>query len=195
MPNAPSDEELMFEVRNGVGEMLGVLFNRYEGPLFSFYSRLTGDRTASEDLVQDVFYRILKYRHTYRPGTPFRTWMYHIARNARLDRMRKQLPVAEVDSAFPVAAETVDSVEKEQEAALLRRAMTELPADKREVLLLSRFQDLSYQEIAQLLGCEVAAIKVRVFRALKDLRDILRRLEQQTLSVNQRSQQTRGVES
>ncbi|PYY04978.1 MAG: hypothetical protein DMG64_03810, partial [Acidobacteria bacterium] len=89
MTNSLPDEDLMLQVREGVGEMLGVLFDRYQSPLFNFYCRLTGDRTASEDLVQDVFFRILKYRQTYRPGTPFRAWMYQIARNARQDYHRK----------------------------------------------------------------------------------------------------------
>src|SRR6266480_5942415 len=83
------DEDLMLQVRDGAGEMLGVLFDRYQTPLFNFYSKLTGDRTLSEDLVQEVFLRILKYRQSYRPGTPFRAWVYQIARNARIDHFRK----------------------------------------------------------------------------------------------------------
>ncbi len=62
------DEDLMLEVRNGTGETLGVLFDRYHAPLYNFYSKLTGDRTLSDDLVQEVFLRILKYRQSYRAG-------------------------------------------------------------------------------------------------------------------------------
>src|SRR5207302_7941166 len=69
------DEDVMLQVRDGAGEMLGVLFDRYQTPLFNFYSKLTGDRTLSEDLVQEVFLRILKYRQRYSPGTPFRAWV------------------------------------------------------------------------------------------------------------------------
>src|SRR5437588_62647 len=83
------DEDLMLQVRDGAGEMLAVLFDRYQTPLFNFYSKLTGDRALSEDLVQEVFLRILKYRQSYRPGTPFRAWVYQIARNARIDHFRK----------------------------------------------------------------------------------------------------------
>src|SRR5437660_10610452 len=83
------DEELMLQVRDGAGETLGVLFHRYQTPLFNFYSKLTGDRALSEDLVQEVFLRILKYRQSYCPGTPFRAWVYQIARNARIDHLRK----------------------------------------------------------------------------------------------------------
>ncbi|HXV74054.1 MAG TPA: sigma-70 family RNA polymerase sigma factor, partial [Sphingomonadales bacterium] len=83
------DEEIMLQVRNGAGEKLGELFDRYQTPLFNFYTRLTANRAVSEDLVQEVFLRILKYRHTYTPGNSFRAWMYQIARNARADHLRK----------------------------------------------------------------------------------------------------------
>lgn len=193
MTNSP-DEELMLEVRNGTGELLGVLFDRYHGSLFNFYCKSTGDRAASEDLVQEVFYRILKYRHTYRPGTPFRTWMYHIARNARLDRIKKQAAEGKLETQTSAPDQPPAALERKQEAALLHRALMRLPDEKREVLVLSRFQELSYQEIAQLLQCEVGAVKVRVFRALRDLGDILRQLEQQTVLPGKNSQQIYGAE-
>src|SRR5207248_2512994 len=161
MTNSLPDEDLMLQVREGVGEMLGVLFDRYQSPLFNFYCRLTGDRTASEDLVQDVFYRILKYRQTYRPGTPFRTWMYQIARNARQDSIRKQRPEVHLESEMSPAIAPADSIQQEQQTVLLHRALMQLPEEKREVLVLSRFQELKYEEIAQLLGCEVGTVKVR----------------------------------
>src|SRR5438445_13108934 len=82
------DEDLMLRVRDGAGETLGVLFDRYQTALFNFYSKLTGDRTLSEDLVKEVFLRILKYRQSYRLGTLFRAWVYQIARNARIDHFR-----------------------------------------------------------------------------------------------------------
>jgi len=193
MINSP-DEELMLGVRNGTGVLLGVLFDRYHAPLFNFYCKSTGDRAASEDLVQEVFYRILKYRHTYRPGTPFRTWLYHIARNARLDRLKKQAAEKKLEAETPVSDQPPVTLERKQEAVLLHRALMRLPDEKREVLILSRFQELSYQEIARLLQCEVGAVKVRVFRALRDLGDMLRQLERQTAMPGKGSQQIRGVE-
>ena len=177
MTNTLADEELMFHVRNGTGEMLGVLFSRYQSPLFNFYCKLTGNRTLSEDLVQDVFFRILKYRQTYKPGTSFKTWMYQIARNARLDNMRKQKPQVEIeDSLLPVVM-PADRAQQTQETALLHKALMMLPEEKREILVLSRFQELKYEEIAKLLGCQPNAVKVKVFRALKDLREAYQQLE------------------
>jgi RNA polymerase sigma factor (sigma-70 family) len=173
-----ADEELMLQVRNGEEEMLGVLFERYHGPLFNFYARLMGDRAVSEDLVQEVFLRILRYRQTYQPGTPFRPWMYQIARNARVDHFRRT-PRHE-----PFAPEMLppvvppDSAQQEQEGTLLHRALMQLSEDRREVLILARFQELKYTEIARLLGCELNTVKTRVHRALRDLRAAFRQLEQ-----------------
>jgi RNA polymerase sigma-70 factor, ECF subfamily len=170
------DEELMAMVRDGAGEMLGVLFDRYQTPLYNFYTKLTGDRAASEDLVQDVFLRILKYRRSYRPGTQFRPWLYQIARNARTDYASKQKPQSELDE-NAVPASQKSSHEQNHQHELLRRALRDLPDEKREILLLSRFQGLRYEEIAQIYGCQLGAMKVRVHRALVELRDAFVRLE------------------
>jgi len=166
----------MLQVRDGEVQMLGVLFDRYQAPLFNFYSKMTQDRTVSEDLVQEVFLRILRYRQTYRPGTTFRTWMYQIARNTRIDQVRKVRPESPL-ATEPMAPRASDSAQQHQEAQLLQRALMQLPEDKREILVLSRFQELKYDEIARLLGCETGAVKVRVHRALQQLREVYLGLE------------------
>lgn len=175
--NSMSDEELMAQVRSGVGEMLGVLFDRYQVPLFNFYLRLSGDRALSEDLVQEVFFRILKYRQSYRPETGFRAWMYQIARNTRADHWRKQKPETSWEPEMSPAIVPRDEAQQKQESALLHSALMELPEEKREVLILSRYQDLKHEEIAQMMDCEVNTIKVRVHRALQELRDVFHALE------------------
>ena len=167
----------MLQVRDGEVHMLGVLFDRYQAPLFNFYSKMTQDRTVSEDLVQEVFLRILRYRQTYRPGTAFRTWMYQIARNTRIDQVRKVRPESPLAAEPMAPTHAADSAERKQEAQLLQRALMQLPEDKREVLVLSRFQELKYEEIARLLGCETGAVKVRVHRALQQLREVYMALE------------------
>jgi RNA polymerase sigma-70 factor (ECF subfamily) len=177
MTNLLPDEELMSQVRNGVGEMLGVLFDRYQSPLFNFYCKLTGSRTLSEDLVQEVFVKVLKYRQTYRPGTPFRPWIYQIARNTRTDHFRRQHSEVSWEPELSPPVPFADSAQQKQEAELLHRALLQIPEEKREVLILSRFQDMKYEEIAQLLGCEVNTVKVKVHRALQELREVFRKLE------------------
>jgi RNA polymerase sigma-70 factor (ECF subfamily) len=163
----------MASVRDGDVQQLGVLFERHHRPLYDYFVRLTRDRTLSEDLVQEVFLRILRYRHTYRAESEFRFWLYQIARNARADHFRKRRDETELpeDDDFASAAPGPSAaLEESQSHALLRAALDRLPEDKREVLVLSRFQHLKYDQIARLLGCSVTAVKVRVHRAMKDLR-------------------------
>lgn len=171
------DEELMLEVRNGTGETLGVLFERYHAPLYNFYAKLTGDRTLSEDLVQEVFLRILKYRQSYAPGTPFRAWIYQIARNARVDHYRKTPRHITYESEMAPSVAPKDSAQKSEEVELLHRALMQMPEEKREILILSRFQELKYEEIARLLGCELGTVKTRIHRAIQELRQNFKQLE------------------
>ena len=91
--NAELDDRLMTAVQAGDVSRLGDLFERHHRALFNFFLRWCGDRQLSEDMVQDVFLRMLKYRATYRPGSQFRTWMYHLARNVRIDKVRARLYV------------------------------------------------------------------------------------------------------
>jgi RNA polymerase sigma-70 factor (ECF subfamily) len=173
---AEADDGLMTAVQRGDVGRLGVLFERHHRPLFNFFVRLTGDRGAAEDLVQDVFFRMLKYRATYQPGTQFRAWMYHLARNAHIDRYkarRRELLADPEDLREPASEDPPpgSALERRQQLALLSSALARLPEDKREVIVLSRFSGLSYEEIARMLGCEVGALKVRVHRAVRALRD------------------------
>jgi len=164
----------MLDVRGGNIARLEVLFDRHHRSLFGYFMHLTSNRAASEDLVQDVFFRILKYRHTYQPETSFRAWMFQVGRNAFADHMgRHKAEVAlEDDAAFASQETPADrQVQNRQETALVRRALAALPPEKREVLVMSRFLDLKYDEIAAILKCEVGTVKVRVYRALRELGD------------------------
>ena len=165
----------MLQVRDGAGETLGVLFDRYQTPLYNFYAKLTGDRTLSEDLVQEVFFRILKYRHTYQADTTFRAWLYQIGRNVCMDhagRRKGEVALPENAGEFSSAEMPPDrQYQNKEETALLHRALAAMPREKREVLVMSRFLDLKYDEIASILKCEVGTVKVRVYRALRDLGD------------------------
>ena len=187
------DEDLMLEVRNGAGETLGVLFDRYHTPLYNFYSKLTGDRTLSEDLVQEVFLRILKYRQSYQPGTPFRAWIYQIARNARVDHYRKTPKHITFEPEMMPPVMPKDSAQHSEEAELLHRALMQMPEEKREILILSRFQELRYDEIARLLGCELGTVKTRIHRAIQELRQTFRQLESGTIDKDKNSGVTKFV--
>src|SRR5947207_15561366 len=106
-----TDEALMLAVRNGDVAKLGTLFERYHVALFDFLCRTTGDRTAAEDLVQDVFVRILKYRHTYPDDSCFETWLFRIARNARADFFRRRTPVRTVGMDHACAGPATDGAD------------------------------------------------------------------------------------
>jgi RNA polymerase sigma factor (sigma-70 family) len=170
---SPTDNELMEAVRDGKVEKLAILFERHQTMLFNFFLRLTGHRAASEDLVQEVFIRILKYRAGYMGRSRFNVWMFQIARNAHVDYLRKNKATVGLDEQFhetPGSEPLPDErFELDEEAALVRRALDRLPTQKREILVLFRFQNLKLREIADLLGCQVGTVKVQVHRALKDL--------------------------
>jgi RNA polymerase sigma factor (sigma-70 family) len=173
---APHDDSrIMKDVQEGEVEKLAILFERHHLSLYNFFLRLTGNGAASEDLVQDVFVRILKYRSSFQAQGPFAVWMYQIARNAHIDHIRKRrdkdtLPLddqwAEAVSPEPPPEA---ALEFRRDRILIRKALDSLPEKKREVLLLSRFQDLKYREIAEILGSSEAAVKTIVHRSLKEL--------------------------
>lgn len=184
---APADNDLMMRVRDGEVAQLGFLFERYQGLLYNFFLRQCQDRESSQDLVQEVFLRILRYRHTFRGGSKFTVWMYSIARNACADhfRKRKKENPAEIETLAAFAASDPlphETLEQDQEAALVRQALHRLSADKREVLLLSRYQNLTYEEISEILRCPVGTIKARVHWALKDLKKIFATLSGESKS-------------
>lgn len=162
----------MQQVRDGDLRRLAVLFERHHRALFQFFARCNGgNREQSEDLVQEVYFRILRYRHTYDPKQPFAAWMYQIARNAKIDYLQRRRPeISREHDEIPSGVMRIDDkLSRAQELELLRKALDMLPEDKREVLVLSRYQELKYEEIAKILGIEVGAVKVRVFRAVRAL--------------------------
>ncbi len=168
------DDLAMQQVREGDLGKLSLLFDRHHKPLLRFFVHLTGNHEASEDLVQDVFFRVLKYRQSFQPGTSFRSWLYQVARNAHIDHAGKH----KLETILPENVEfrspgklQDESLRLKQDAVHLRRALAALSLEKREVLVMSRYQDLKYEEIANILKCEVGTVKVRVYRALRELGD------------------------
>lgn len=169
------DELIMNEVRGGDVGKLEVLFDRHYTSILRYFQYLTSNRTLSEDLAQDVFFRILKYRQTYQTGGNFRAWLYQIARNVYAGYLGKQKPeVALPEEAHEISGPAIPpdrEFQKKQEAMYLRRALAAMPGEKREVLIMSRFLDLKHEEIATILNCQVGTVKVRVYRAMRDLSD------------------------
>lgn len=186
MVNSVTDNNLMEEVREGKVEKLAVIFERHHIRLYNFFLRLTGNRSISEDLVQEVFCRMLKYRSTYKGASKFTIWMYQIARNSHIDYLRKKKPELPLDEQWSESASPEPSPSEElelgQDIALMRKALTKLPLKKREVLVLSRFQNMKYKEIAELSGCHIGTVKAHVHRAIKELGKIYLELSGRTVS-------------
>lgn len=170
-----TDERLMEAVKSGDLQHASTLFQRYQKPVFNFLARMTMDRTAAEDLTQNVFLRMIKYRNSYREGHTFQSWIYQVARNVFSDHYQK---TKRVNSNF-VAVEKLkvdvpdglDALEQEEREAQLHRSLAKLTEEQRELLILTRFQYMKYEEVAVIMDTTVANIKVKVHRAIQKLRE------------------------
>ncbi|HEX4373473.1 MAG TPA: RNA polymerase sigma factor [Puia sp.] len=151
------------------------LFERYHVKLYNFFLKLTFDRTASEDLAQNVFYRLIKYKHSYDIAEgSFKSWMYKIARNVHFDFSKEQKKNTEQFKALEEVHENIEASEQftsEEDLKKLNLALLQLQPDQRELIVLSRFEGLKYGEISRINGKSVVAIKVQVHRAIKQLRN------------------------
>ncbi len=172
---------MMERVREGDSASLGVLFERHRGSLFGSFVRRTGDPTLSEDLVQDTFMRAFRYRKSFRGGQPFLPWLHRIARNVLYAALKRRgVAVNEDGEPGELLADTpcprplpdqLSAVSTERE--ILYEALEQLPEPQRQLIVLRRIQNLDYDEIATLLDCEVAPLKVRVHRAFLKLQRIV----------------------
>jgi len=178
-----SDNALMQKVKDGDFDKMSLLYERHYRQLFGYLFKMTKQKEASEDMVQNVFFRMLKYRNSFKGGGEFRTWMYHVARNVLNDHYHnaKRIPsntdLHEFEGRMEEGMPADEKIEKEQAVETLMKAMEKLSEDNRELLILCRYQDLKYQEIAQILNTSEAAIKVRVHRAMNELKSAFLKIE------------------
>ena len=176
-----SDEQIMEAVKNGDLQQASLLFDRFHKRIYNFLARMTVDREAAEDLTQNVFLRLLKYRQSYNPEMKFQSWIYQMARNVFSDHYQQQkqkMPAKmEVEKLNDSMPDILDALEQEENEKRLIRALAQLPDDYRELLVLTRFQHLKYEEVAGFLDLTVANVKVKVHRAIGQLRENYFQLE------------------
>jgi RNA polymerase sigma-70 factor (ECF subfamily) len=165
----------MKEVSEGHLEQLSLLFERYQIPLYNFFYQQNYDGQLSEDLVQTVFERILKYKNSYLPNMAFRAWIYQIARNVKADHYKKQQRISDFiqpDDLEGLGNSVEVDLTLQENLEQLKRAMALLPEAHKEVLIMTRFQKMRYADVAAILQCSEGAVKVKVHRAMKQLRSL-----------------------
>ncbi|MBI4462356.1 MAG: sigma-70 family RNA polymerase sigma factor [Acidobacteria bacterium] len=188
---AESDEQQMLRLKAGEVETLASLVEKYRTPLVHFLYRMVHDAAVAEELAQEVFIRVYRARKSYRPRAKFSTWLFTIATNLALNSLRDgrlrraaempletspgEGPERAVEATDPKPTMEQHLLEAER-LALIRRAVEELPEKQRLAVLLHKYQELDYAEIADILGCSESALKSLLFRAYEALRVKLRPL-------------------
>ncbi len=171
----------MLQVKTGDIEQLGELFERYKKPLFGFFYRSTRNPSLCDDLVQNVFLRLLKYRSSFTGNGKFTTWMFGVAHNVFLDHCSKSGRLKSIEdlneNSFISDENLANDVIEDEQIKLLNSALNKLSDEQRELLILSKYQGLKYKDIAEILNCTEGTVKVRVFRALNELKDIYLKME------------------
>lgn len=168
------DHEIMLSVRNGDIQRLGQLFDKYSKGLYNYFQVQLKDRLKSEDLVQNVFYNILKYRHTYKDKANFKVWMYTIARNEKINYFKNNKVLTgniDPEQSNDGNSNPENYLEHKTDIDHLNTALERISSDNRELIILSRFNGLPYNQISEIMGCTVGAVKVRMYRAINELKD------------------------
>jgi RNA polymerase sigma factor (sigma-70 family) len=170
-----TDELLMEAVKNGDLQQVSALFERYNRRIFNFLARMTMDRELAEDLTQNVFLRIIKYRNSYREGARFQSWIYQVARNVFSDHYQahknKFSDFVDVEKVSDYLQDSEETEALDEREKLLQRSMALLSEEQRELLVLTRFQHMKYEDVAVIMDTTVSNIKVKVHRAIAKLRE------------------------
>jgi RNA polymerase sigma-70 factor (ECF subfamily) len=196
---ARTDVQLMLDVKAGDEASFELLLRKYRSPLVNFLYRMVRDKAVAEDLAQEVFLRVYRARQEYAPSAKFTTWMFRIATNLALnsvrDNRRRQMEISldqpaddgeEAQRALEVPDRT-PSVEQElvarSRAESILKAVHALPEKQRAAVLLHKYQEMDYNEIARVLECSESALKSLLFRAYETLRIELAPLVSPTVRI------------
>jgi RNA polymerase sigma-70 factor, ECF subfamily len=176
------DAELMLRVKEGDGASFGLLLEKHRSAVIHFIYRMVQNRAVSEELAQEVFLRVYRSRSTYEPTAKFTTWLFRIAthlalnwlrdgRNERgheqLDNTTDNMPARQVSDRSPSAEQTMVYQVKIHE---IRCAIAALPHKQRAAVLMHKYEEMEYSQIAKVLSCSESAVKSLLFRAYETLR-------------------------
>ena len=174
-----SDQELMRIVQAGDYSPASEIYDRYSGRIYNFAFRFLKNAEAAEDATQEVFVKMLRHANQFHGDAKLSTWLFSITANWCRDYLRKadnrSKDSDDVLVNLPTPSEFAPdrNLERRQDEQRVRLALESLTAEQREAILLSRYQGLSYAEIAQIAGCSEGAVKTRVFRAMETLKKTL----------------------
>lgn len=161
-----------------------MLFTRHKEGLFNFALRLTTNRADAEDAVSHSFMMVCEKRYQPKPGASFKTWLYAVARNLCLSKLRTKNRFFSLwtskengeEQMVDVADSTSgarEQLSRQEAIALIQKAIAKLPAEQKEALLLREYHGFGYEEIAQVLDCSLEKVKVLIFRARSHLKAVL----------------------
>ncbi|WP_299674995.1 RNA polymerase sigma factor [uncultured Tenacibaculum sp.] len=171
-----SDSALMLKVKSGERHTLGLLYERYKKRLFGFFFQMSKDANLCEDLVQNVFIRVIKYKHTYTEESNFLSWIFKIARNVYYDHFKgkNKNKTYDIEEQYDVCSfeNAENTIEQTERIMLLKKAINQLPEAKKELIILSKMKELKYKELGEIIGCSEGNARIRVHRALHDLKKI-----------------------
>lgn len=174
-----SDQELMRVVQAGDLSPASEIYERYSSRIYNFAYRFLRNAEAAEDATQEVFVKMIKHANQFHGDAKLSTWLFSITANWCRDYLRKADNKAkeaeDVLISLPASSEHSPdrNLEQRENEQLIKKALGALTPEQREAILLSRYQGLSYAEIAQISGCSEGAVKTRVFRAMETLKKVL----------------------
>jgi len=187
MEDNDRDVALMERVKNGDDGAFEELLTRHYQSVYRLAYRFLYDSPEAEDITQEVFLRVFRAAQTYSPKAKFSTWLYTITKNLCFNELRKKRSVTvfsiedEVLPELPSLDESpVLKLEEEEVKKRVLDAVKELPANLRIAVLLLKYHGLSYEEVAEILGCTINAVKLRVHRAKKFLTKSIGHVSQET---------------
>lgn len=174
--SALDDNRLIEETLRGDVDAFGVLVNRYQRPLYNAALRITGNRDDALEATQTAFLSVFDKLDTFDPAHRFFSWIFRVVVNEALDiaRSRRRFVEDETATMAQLAAGNPETdYSSSQESARVRRALRRLAVDHRVVVVLRHFHDLSYTEMAEIIGIPEKTVKSRLFSARRELRELL----------------------